>query len=84
MLAFEISVHAYDTPRAFVMDEKPACRPSQPTAVSLATESEAVVTNNQAQLRIDTPVFVVGEGVNVEVNRDKVWAGVYIASATIS
>ena len=44
-------------------DKKPAC--SQSIAVSLGTEAEEVVTNKQIQVA----VFVLGEGVDVEVRK---------------
>ena len=56
-------------PRAFVMAEKLAGSQS----IDVHTTESGTVVTNQAQLHGDRPVFVVGEGVNVEVNLDKVY-----------
>ena len=59
----------------------------QSIGVSLGSEAKCVVTNNQLQLEPgDRTVFVVGEGVNVEVRCQPLTSCVYTqtGSSTIS
>ena len=59
----------------------------QSVGVSLESEAKSVVTNNQMQLEPgDRTVFVVGEGVNVEVRRQPLTCCVYTqtGSSTVS